>query len=61
MRYVPLSIPELLVSREHLEAAIAEKPAGKDCLFAYPALSNFSGAQHDLRWVEKVQAAGWDV
>jgi selenocysteine lyase/cysteine desulfurase len=61
VRYVPLSIPELLVSQEHLEAAIAEKPAGKDCLFAYPAQSNFSGAQHDLRWVEKAQAAGWDV
>jgi selenocysteine lyase/cysteine desulfurase len=61
VRYIPLSLPDLLISREHLEAAIREKPQGKDCLFAYPAQSNFSGAQHDLGWVEKAQAAGWDV
>ncbi|MCS7043398.1 MAG: aminotransferase class V-fold PLP-dependent enzyme [Bryobacteraceae bacterium] len=61
IRYVPLSIPGLLIDAPALEAALAEKPEGKDCLFAYPAQSNFSGAQHDLAWVERAQAAGWDV
>lgn len=61
IRYVPLAIPDLLVDAAALEAALAEKPEGKDCLFAYPAQSNFSGAQHGLGWVERAQAAGWDV
>jgi selenocysteine lyase/cysteine desulfurase len=61
IRYVPLSIPDLLADAEPLQAALEEKPGGADCLFAYPAQSNFSGAQHDLAWVGRAQAAGWDV
>ena len=61
IRYIPLSIPDLLADTEQLQAALGEKPAGIDCLFAYPAQSNFSGAQHDLSWVGRAQAAGWDV
>jgi len=61
IRYVPLSIPDLLADEAQLEAALAEKPDNQDCLFAYPAQSNFSGAQHDLAWVDKAQDAGWDV
>lgn len=61
IRYIPLSIPDLLIDAPQLEQALAEKPAGKDCLFAYPAQSNFSGAQHDLAWVGRAQEAGWDV
>lgn len=61
IRYVPLSIPDLLVDPAELETALAERPEGRDCLFAYPAQSNFSGAQHDLGWVARAQAAGWDV
>ncbi len=61
IRYVPLSIPDLLIDAAALEAALAERPEGKDCLFAYPAQSNFSGAQHSLDWVGRAQAAGWDV
>ena len=30
-------------------------------LFAYPAQSNFSGAQHPLEWVAEAQGLGWDV
>jgi selenocysteine lyase/cysteine desulfurase len=30
-------------------------------LFAYPAQSNFSGVQHPLAWVDRAQAAGYDV
>lgn len=61
IRYVPLSIPDLLVDSEQLQMALAEKPADRHCLFAYPAQSNFSGAQHDLAWVDRAQRAGWDV
>lgn len=61
IRYVPLSIPDLLADAEQMEAALAEKPENQHCLFAYPAQSNFSGAQHDLSWVGKAQQAGWDV
>jgi len=61
IRYIPLSIPDLLIDTGQLAEALKEKEAGKDCLFAYPAQSNFSGAQHDLAWVERAQAAGWDV
>ncbi len=61
IRYVPLSIPDLLADAEQMEAALAEKPENQHCLFAYPAQSNFSGAQHDLAWIEKAQQAGWDV
>ncbi|GIU78368.1 MAG: aminotransferase class V-fold PLP-dependent enzyme [Bryobacteraceae bacterium] len=61
IRYVPLSIPDLLADAEQMEAALEEKPENQHCLFAYPAQSNFSGAQHDLSWVGKAQQAGWDV
>lgn len=61
IRYVPLSIPDLLADAEQLQDSLAEKPEGRHCLFAYPAQSNFSGAQHDLAWIEKAQQAGWDV
>ena len=61
IRYIPLSIPDLLMDGEALEAALAERPEGANCLFAYPAQSNFSGAQHELAWVGRAQAAGWDV
>ena len=30
-------------------------------LFAYPAQSNFSGAQHPLRWIELAHEQGYDV
>jgi selenocysteine lyase/cysteine desulfurase/LmbE family N-acetylglucosaminyl deacetylase len=36
------------------------RPGGNN-LFAYPAQSNFSGVQHPLEWIERAQAAGWDV
>lgn len=61
IQYIPLSIPDLLADAEQLEAALSERPSCADCLFAYPAQSNFSGAQHDLGWVAKAQTAGWDV
>lgn len=37
------------------------EPGERRGLFAYPAQSNFSGVQHSLEWIERAQAAGWDV
>ncbi len=56
--YVPICIPDLRLNTEVLER---ELEAGAPGLFAYPAQSNFSGVQHDLSWVARAQAAGWDV
>ncbi len=61
IRYVPLSIPDLLIDSREMEAALSDRVDGKDSLFAYPAQSNFSGAQHGLEWVARAQQAGWDV
>jgi selenocysteine lyase/cysteine desulfurase len=59
--YVPLTLPDLRID----ETALAQKldlvrPGGHH-LFAYPAQSNFSGVQHDLRWIERAQAKRWTV
>jgi selenocysteine lyase/cysteine desulfurase/LmbE family N-acetylglucosaminyl deacetylase len=44
-----------------LADALGRARPGGNNLFAYPAQSNFSGVQHPLEWIEKAQAAGWDV
>jgi len=56
--YVPICIPDLRLNAEVLERELQAVAPG---LFAYPAQSNFSGVQHDLGWVERAQACGWDV
>lgn len=56
--YVPIRIPDLRLNVEVLERELG---AGAPGLFAYPAQSNFSGVQHDLSWVERAQALGWEV
>ena len=72
--YVPIAPTDLRVSEEalarHLEAAapvrrrhFARWRSGlaTGSLFAFPAQSNFSGAQHPLAWIARAQAAGYDV
>jgi len=58
VRYVALTAPELRVSEQDLSAALG---GGRRGLFAYPAQSNFSGAQHPLSFVRRAQEAGYDV
>jgi selenocysteine lyase/cysteine desulfurase len=55
--YVPLSTPELRVSRDAVSAALGRGHG----LFAYPAQNNFSGVQHPLGLVRLAQEAGYDV
>ena len=60
--YVDVRLPELTVPEAALQRRL-EAPAapGTARLFAYPAQSNFSGAQHPLDWIARARALGWDV
>jgi selenocysteine lyase/cysteine desulfurase len=59
--YVPVEPPEMRVKEEVLDRFLDRARPGGHNLFAYPAQSNFSGAQHPLEWIERAQAKGWDV
>jgi selenocysteine lyase/cysteine desulfurase len=59
--YVPVVPPDLRVDAVALAEQLARPPGSGHRLFAYPAQSNFSGVQHDLRWISEAQARGWDV
>ena len=59
--YSPVLPPDLRVDAARLEANLDQIVPGSDNLFAFPAQSNFSGVQHDLGWIERAQAKGWDV
>ena len=59
--YVPVEPPEMRVKDEVLDRFLGRARPGGHNLFAYPAQSNFSGAQHPLEWIERAQAKGWDV
>jgi selenocysteine lyase/cysteine desulfurase len=64
-RYVRLSPGDLTVAEEDVDAALGRRGSRvrnrARGLFAYPAQSNFSGVQHPLAWVDRAQAAGYDV
>jgi selenocysteine lyase/cysteine desulfurase len=59
--YVPLTLPEMRIDETALSRQLDLARPGAHHLFAYPAQSNFSGVQHDLRWIERAQARGWSV
>jgi len=59
--YVPVLPPDMRIDEAALHAQLAPPVDGHANLFAYPAQSNFSGVQHSLAWIERAQAAGWDV
>lgn len=59
--YVPLTRPDLRIDRGPLAAALGQARRGAGNLFAFPAQSNFSGAQHPLELIDQAHAAGWDV
>lgn len=59
--YAPVLPPELRIDADRLTALLAGAQPGANNLFAYPAQSNFSGVQHDLTWIARAQAQGWDV
>jgi len=59
--YIPIVPPDLRVYPSELAQALEQAQPGANNLFAYPAQSNFSGVQHQLEWIERAQARGWDV
>jgi molybdenum cofactor sulfurtransferase len=59
--YVPVVAPDLRIDTEALERGIDLAQPGAANLFAFPAQSNFSGAQHPLELIAKARAKGWDV
>jgi selenocysteine lyase/cysteine desulfurase len=60
VEYAPLTIPELRIDRERLDALLAAPSTGPG-LFAFPAQSNFTGVKHPLDLIELAHARGWDV
>ncbi len=61
VRYSPVLPPDLRIDEVRLDAHLDQIVPGSSSLFAFPAQSNFSGVQHDLEWIERAQAKGWDV
>jgi molybdenum cofactor sulfurtransferase len=59
--YVPMIPPELRVDETVLDGFLEGAGTGRHNLFAYPAQSNFSGAQHPLEWVSRARSRGWDI
>jgi selenocysteine lyase/cysteine desulfurase len=59
--YVQLLAPELRPDEHELLALLGQPRPGRNRLFAFPAQSNFSGAQHPLEWIAYAQERGWNV
>ncbi len=58
IQYLPLNHD---LRAENLENLLPEVDRSKSHLFAFPAQSNFSGAKHNLDWVELGHSRGYDV
>ena len=59
--YIPVREDDLRLDEAQVRTALHGAGDGGAKLFAYPAQSNFSGAQHPLEWVGQARALGWDV
>jgi selenocysteine lyase/cysteine desulfurase len=59
--YIPVREEDLRLDPEQVHMALRGAEDGAPKLFAYPAQSNFSGAQHPLEWVAEARELGWDV
>jgi molybdenum cofactor sulfurtransferase len=59
--YAPLTIPELRLDMEQIDALLDEASPHASNLFAFPAQSNFTGVKHPLELVGRAHDKGWDV
>ncbi|HEX9036816.1 MAG TPA: aminotransferase class V-fold PLP-dependent enzyme [Ktedonobacterales bacterium] len=59
--YTPVLPPDMRMDGDRLIANLASAHRDRHNLFAYPAQSNFSGAQHAPEWIAEAQGQGWDV
>lgn len=58
--YAPLTVPELRLDLNALEAMLDAGKTG-DRLLAFPAQSNFTGVKHPLELIARAHDRGWDV
>ena len=59
--YAPLTVPDLRIDKDRLEALLDYVEPGHSNLFAFPAQSNFSGVKHPLEVIGHAHDKGWDV
>ncbi len=59
--YAPLTVPDLRIDHQKLEALLDTAVPNHNNLFAFPAQSNFSGVKHPLELIELAHSKGWDV
>lgn len=59
--YGYLKAEDFTIDEVKLHEQLQAKGDKSQKLFAFPAQSNVTGVKHDLAWVEKAQALGWDV
>ena len=59
--YIPVIAPELKLDLNSIDKYLGLAKPGANNLFAFPAQSNFSGAQHPLELIDRARAKGWDV
>jgi len=60
VHYAPIAAPDLTIDSQRLDDLLEQDTTGPK-LFAFPAQSNFTGVQHDLRWIDEAHRRGWDV
>jgi molybdenum cofactor sulfurtransferase len=61
VEYAPLTVPDLRIDRDRLDALLDRADPQRANLFALPAQSNFSGVKHPLDLIERAHGKGWDV
>jgi molybdenum cofactor sulfurtransferase len=61
VEYAPITVPDLRIDRDRLDALLDEADPQRANLLAFPAQSNFSGVKHALDLVGRARRKGWDV
>jgi selenocysteine lyase/cysteine desulfurase len=61
VEYIPFRSSDLRISDDSMQAALHRHPGWRGGLLAFPAQSNFTGVQHDLRWVGAAREQGYRV
>ena len=60
-QYATVHYDDLCLDEENLQQLLEQAPPSDTRLFAFPAQSNVSGIKHDLSWIARAQALGFDV
>ncbi|HLD20987.1 MAG TPA: aminotransferase class V-fold PLP-dependent enzyme [Patescibacteria group bacterium] len=60
VRYSPIN-EDLSLDADALRQRLMHPRTNHHRVFGFPAMSNYSGALHDLEWVSLAQEHGWDV